>query len=43
MYLGADIDPLQDSLELEESYCRAVLCRLRFRKVLPYVCYFVST
>lgn len=33
----ADIEPLQTNLDLEEGYCKAVLCRLRFRKVLPCV------
>ncbi|KAK6151714.1 hypothetical protein DH2020_014349 [Rehmannia glutinosa] len=28
-----DVEPLQTSLEFEEGFCRAVLCRLRFRKV----------
>ncbi|KAM7511569.1 hypothetical protein LguiB_010444 [Lonicera macranthoides] len=27
-----DIEPLQNNLDLEEEYCKAVLCRLRFRK-----------
>nr|XP_043622884.1 N-alpha-acetyltransferase 35, NatC auxiliary subunit [Erigeron canadensis] len=27
-----DIEPLQENLDLEEGYCKAVLCRLRFRK-----------
>ncbi|WOL00497.1 N-alpha-acetyltransferase 35, NatC auxiliary subunit [Canna indica] len=27
-----DIEPLQKNPELEEGYCRALLCRLRFRK-----------
>ena len=35
--LGADIEPLQTNLDLEEGYCKALLCRLRFRKVLPCV------
>lgn len=30
----ADVEPLQTNPELEEGYCRALLCRLRFRKVL---------
>ena len=33
----ADIEPLQTNLDLEEGYCKALLCRLRFRKVLPCV------
>lgn len=33
----ADIEPLQTNPDLEEGYCTAVLCRLRFRKVLPCV------
>ncbi|URE23136.1 Mak10 subunit, NatC N(alpha)-terminal acetyltransferase [Musa troglodytarum] len=28
-----DIEPLQRNPDLEEGYCRALLCRLRFRKV----------
>ena len=35
----ADIDSLQTSPDLEEGYCRALLCRLRFRKVLPHISY----
>ncbi|XP_031261362.1 N-alpha-acetyltransferase 35, NatC auxiliary subunit isoform X3 [Pistacia vera] len=27
-----DIEPLQDNLDLEEGFCKALLCRLRFRK-----------
>ncbi|KAJ4792597.1 hypothetical protein LUZ62_043843 [Rhynchospora pubera] len=27
-----DVEPLQTNPELEEGYCRALLCRLRFRK-----------
>ncbi|GAV88190.1 Mak10 domain-containing protein [Cephalotus follicularis] len=27
-----DIEPLQPNLDLEEGYCKALLCRLRFRK-----------
>lgn len=30
----ADAEPLQEDPALEESYCQAVLCRIRFRKVL---------
>lgn len=30
----ADVEPIQTNPELEEGYCRALLCRLRFRKVL---------
>lgn len=30
----ADIEPLQNNPDLEEGYCKALLCRLRFRKVL---------
>nr|XP_034918787.1 N-alpha-acetyltransferase 35, NatC auxiliary subunit-like isoform X2 [Populus alba] len=29
-----DIEPLQNNFELEEGYCKALLCRLRFRKLL---------
>lgn len=28
-----EIEPLQEDPTLEEGYCQAVLCRLRFRKV----------
>lgn len=35
--IDADIEPLQTNPDLEEGYCTAVLCRLRFRKVLPCV------
>ncbi|KAJ8753173.1 hypothetical protein K2173_017751 [Erythroxylum novogranatense] len=27
-----DVEPLQTNLDLEEGYCKALLCRLRFRK-----------
>ncbi|KAK7264879.1 hypothetical protein RJT34_32492 [Clitoria ternatea] len=30
--VSEDIEPLQDNSDLEEGYCRALLCRLRFRK-----------
>ncbi|PIM99375.1 Glucose-repressible protein [Handroanthus impetiginosus] len=32
-----DIEPLQTNLNLEEGFCRAVLCRLRFRKHFYHV------
>ncbi|KAG6769313.1 hypothetical protein POTOM_024937 [Populus tomentosa] len=32
-----DIEPLQTNSDLEEGYCKALLCRLRFRKVLSCV------
>ncbi|KAJ9535555.1 hypothetical protein OSB04_un001307 [Centaurea solstitialis] len=32
-----DIEPLQTNLDLEEGYCKAVLCRLRFRKHFYHV------
>lgn len=32
-----DIEPLQINLDLEEGYCKAVLCRLRFRKHFYHV------
>ncbi|KAH7546318.1 hypothetical protein FEM48_Zijuj01G0187600 [Ziziphus jujuba var. spinosa] len=32
-----DIEPLQTKLELEEGYCKALLCRLRFRKHFYHV------
>ncbi|KAF3774672.1 N-alpha-acetyltransferase 35 NatC auxiliary subunit [Nymphaea thermarum] len=32
-----DVEPLQANPDLEEGYCRAVLCRLRFRKHLHHV------
>ncbi|CAN1290157.1 N-alpha-acetyltransferase 35, NatC auxiliary subunit homolog [Linum perenne] len=28
----ADMEPLQSDIDMEESYCKALLCRLRFRK-----------
>lgn len=31
------MEPLQTNLDLEEGYCKALLCRLRFRKVLSCV------
>lgn len=37
--LFTDVEPLQNSFDLEEHYCRALLCRLRFRKVLTSVFY----
>lgn len=30
---SSDAEPLQDDPALEEGYCHAILCRLRFRKV----------
>ncbi|XP_068647508.1 uncharacterized protein [Aristolochia californica] len=30
--VSEDIEPLQTNLGLEEGYCKAILCRLRFRK-----------
>ena len=30
---SSDAEPLQDDPALEEGYCDAILCRLRFRKV----------
>ena len=41
-YLVADIEPLQSNADLEEGYCKALLCRLRFRKVLSHVCSLLS-
>lgn len=35
--LCADIEPLQTHLDLEEGFCKAVLSRLRFRKVLSFI------
>lgn len=32
-----DIEPLQTNLELEEGFCRALLCRIRFRKHFYHV------
>ncbi|WJZ98175.1 hypothetical protein VitviT2T_016720 [Vitis vinifera] len=32
-----DIEPLQPNLDLEEGYCKALLCRLRFRKHFYHV------
>lgn len=32
-----DIEPLQPNSELEEGYCKALLCRLRFRKHFLHV------
>ncbi|KAH6794326.1 MAK10-like protein [Perilla frutescens var. hirtella] len=32
-----DIEPLQTNLDLEEGFCKAVLCRLRFRKHFYHV------
>ncbi|KAG8367445.1 hypothetical protein BUALT_Bualt16G0072900 [Buddleja alternifolia] len=32
-----DVEPLQNNLDLEEGYCKAVLCRLRFRKHFYHV------
>lgn len=36
-FITAEFESLQDNPELEEGYCRALLCRLRFRKVLTHV------
>ena len=36
-YFTEDIEQLQTNLDLEEGYSKALLCRLRFRKVLPCV------
>lgn len=38
-FIIADIDPLQANPDLEDGYCRALLCRIRFRKVLPHISY----
>ncbi|GMN47234.1 hypothetical protein TIFTF001_016419 [Ficus carica] len=35
--LRAYIEPLQTNLDLEEGYCKALLCRLRFRKHFYHV------
>ncbi|XP_059637894.1 uncharacterized protein LOC132279856 isoform X2 [Cornus florida] len=32
-----DIEPLQTKIDLEEGYCKALLCRLRFRKHFYHV------
>ncbi|KAK4431770.1 N-alpha-acetyltransferase 35, NatC auxiliary subunit [Sesamum alatum] len=32
-----DVEPLQTNLDLEEGFCKAVLCRLRFRKHFYHV------
>ncbi|XP_038878365.1 N-alpha-acetyltransferase 35, NatC auxiliary subunit isoform X1 [Benincasa hispida] len=32
-----DLEPLQSTFDLEEHYCRALLCRLRFRKHFYHV------
>uniref|UniRef100_A0A7I4CUE3 N-alpha-acetyltransferase 35, NatC auxiliary subunit n=1 Tax=Physcomitrium patens TaxID=3218 RepID=A0A7I4CUE3_PHYPA len=32
-----DAEPLQDDPALEEGYCHAILCRLRFRKALYHI------
>lgn len=32
-----DVEPLQTNLDLEEGYCKALLCRLRFRKHFYHV------
>ncbi|XP_058115623.1 uncharacterized protein LOC131258366 isoform X2 [Magnolia sinica] len=32
-----DIEPLQSNIDLEEGYCKALLCRLRFRKHFYHV------
>nr|XP_023927663.1 N-alpha-acetyltransferase 35, NatC auxiliary subunit [Quercus suber] len=32
-----DMEPLQTNLDLEEGYCKALLCRLRFRKHFYHV------
>ncbi|CAH9076150.1 unnamed protein product [Cuscuta epithymum] len=32
-----DMEPLQTNLDLEEGFCKALLCRLRFRKYLYHV------
>lgn len=36
-YFGADLEPLQSDPNLEGGYCEALLCRLRFRKVLSCI------
>lgn len=40
--MDADVEPLQTNPDLEEGYCKALLCRLRFRKVLACVCCFLK-
>ncbi|CAL5438957.1 unnamed protein product [Camellia sinensis] len=36
-YVSADIEPLQTNPDLEEGYCKALLCRIRFRKHFNHV------
>ncbi|KAG6424189.1 hypothetical protein SASPL_114602 [Salvia splendens] len=38
--LKAYVEPLQTHLDLEEGFCEAVLCRIRFRKILSCVQHF---
>ena len=38
LIFDADIEKLQTNPDLEEGYCKALLCRIRFRKVLLSVC-----
>ncbi|CAK9136483.1 unnamed protein product [Ilex paraguariensis] len=35
--LVEDVEPLQTNLDLEEGYCKSLLCRLRFRKHFYHV------
>ena len=37
IFIAAGLESLQDNPDLEEDYCRALLCRLRFRKVLTLI------
>lgn len=41
-HCDADIEPLQNNLALEEGLCKALLCRLRFRKVLTLFALFIT-
>ncbi|KAJ7553973.1 hypothetical protein O6H91_06G120600 [Diphasiastrum complanatum] len=34
---ASEVDALQESPALEEEYCKAVLCRMRFRKALHHI------
>jgi hypothetical protein len=36
-FITAGLESLQDNPDLEEDYCRALLCRLRFRKHFYHV------
>jgi hypothetical protein len=37
MLEDAELEPLQSNPHLEESFCKSLLCRIRFRKVSCFI------